>query len=442
VRAVQSNSGDQNLPQTGSAGVAEWRRGWPLVAIIALVLTCTPSTLPVYTLGVFVKPLQAEFGWGRGQIEIALLFSTGLSAVCAPILGELVQRYGARRTILPGVAGIAIAFVFASQISNSLWQFLGAYALMAVLGAGASAVACTQLINGAFNASRGLALGLALSGTGLCAALMPKIATWGLELWGWRGAYITLAATAVLVVLPLAYLFLPRDGDRKEGEPSDSALPLGQSDATGIPVSEAMQSRRFWTLGLSVALAYLAIGGIIPNIIPALTDKGMTAQVAGSVMSGFGLAIVLGRISVGALLDRFWAPAVAVAVMVPAALACLVFTLPVGLGTYSIAVLVIGVATGMEFDVLAYMVTRYFGMRDYARIYGRLYVFLAGAAGVSPMLFGFLHDSAGGYDFAFQASAAALALGGLLLLTLGRYQDEHSASPEQNSSGQSRKAMA
>jgi MFS family permease len=442
VRAVQSNSGDQNLPQTGSAGVAEWRRGWPLVAIIALILTCTPITLPVYTLGVFVKPLQVEFGWGRGQIETAILFSTGISALCAPLMGELVQRYGARRSILPGIAGVALAFAFASQISNSLWQFFGAYALMAILGAGASAIACTQLVNGAFNASRGLALGMALSGTGLCAVLMPKIATWALELWGWRGAYVALAATAMLVVLPLAYLFVPRDAGHREAKRAESAAVASQSKAKGIPVSEAVQSRQFWILGLSIALAYLAIGGIIPNIIPALTDKGMTAQVAGSVMSGYGLAIVLGRISVGALLDRFWAPAVAVAVMVPAALACFVFTLPAGLATYAIAVLVIGVATGMEFDVLAYMVTRYFGMRDYARIYGRLYVFLAGAAGVSPMLFGFLHDNTGGYDFAFQASAAALALGGLLLLTLGRYQDEQSASPDQNSSGQSRKALA
>jgi MFS family permease len=441
VQAAGDNVGVQNRPRTGSGGVsaavAEWRRGWSLVAIVVLILTCTPATLPIYTLGVFVKPLQAEFGWGRGQIEIALLFSTGLSAVCAPFIGDLVQRYGARRAILPGIAGIALAFVFASQISSSLWQFLGAYALMAILGAGASAVACTQLINRAFNASRGLALGLALSGTGLCAALMPKIATWGLELWGWRGAYVSLAATAALIVLPLAYLFLPRDG-----KPEARAVRLSQSDAAGVTVSQAMRSRRFWTLGLSVALSYLAIGGIIPNIIPALTDKGMTAQVAGSVMSGFGLAIVLGRISVGALLDRFWAPAVAVAVMVPAALACLVFTVPVGLETYSIAVLVIGVATGMEFDVLAYIVTRYFGMRDYARIYGRLYVFLAGAAAVSPMLFGFLHDNIGGYDFAFLASAAALVIGGVLLLTLGRYPEESFASRDQSDSHQTRKALA
>lgn len=404
------------LLATTHGAKAEWRNGWSLVAIIAVVLTCAPSTLPVYTLGVFVKPLQAEFGWGRGEIEMAILFSTGLSALLAPLMGELVQRFGARRNLLPGIAGIALAFLLASRMSDALWQFLACYALMALLGAGVSAVACTQVISASFSKSRGLALGLALSGTGLCALLMPKIATWALEAWGWRGAYVALAVTALLVVLPLAALFVPSEAI---GRAKQTAV--GAQGAGGVSVDAAVRSRQFWLIGLSIALAYLAIGGIIPNIIPALTDRGMSASVAASVMGGYGLAIIFGRVAVGFLLDRFWAPAVAVAVMVPAALACMVFTMPVGLAGFSAAALIIGVATGMEFDVLAFITARYFGMKDYARIYGRLYVFLAGSAAVAPMLFGMLHDQSGGYTIAFQASAAALALGGLLLFGLGRY---------------------
>jgi MFS family permease len=413
VQTVQANLSGPPTPGGGASPVlAEWRAGWPLVAITAVALTCAPTTLPIYTLGVFVVPLQAEFGWGRGQIEMALLFSTGLSALFSPIMGELVQRYGTRRTILPGLAGIACAFLIASQISDALWQFLGAYALMALLGAGVSAVACTRLITGAFEASRGLALGIALSGTGLCAAIMPWIATLALELYGWRGAYVVLAAVAALMVLPLAFFLLPREG---------MATETIAAYTKGLTVREAVRTPRFWLLGTSIALAYLAIGGLIPNIVPALTDRGIGATVAAGVMSGFGLAIVAGRVAVGFLLDRFWAPAVSAAIMVPAALACLIFTLPAGIGTWSIAALVLGLATGMEFDVLAFLVARYFGLRDYARIYGWLYIFLAGAAGVAPMLFGLLHDATGSYTLAFQASAAVLVAAALMLLLLGRY---------------------
>lgn len=399
-----------------SGAMAEWRNGWSLVAIIAVILTSAPSTLPVYTLGVFVKPLQVEFGWGRGQIEMAILFSTGLSALLAPFMGELVQRFGARRNLLPGILGIALAFLLASQMSSALWQFLACYALMALFGAGVSAVACTQVINRAFSISRGLALGVALSGTGVCAFLMPKIATWALEAWGWRGGYVALAMTAMLIVFPLAAMFIPADKLDEAQHPREMVR-----KRDGVSVGDALRSKQFWLIGASIALAYLAIGGIIPNIIPALTDKGMSASVAASVMGGYGLAIIIGRVVVGFLLDRFWAPAVAVAVLIPAALACLVLTLPVELAALSVAVMVIGVATGMEFDVLAYITSRYFGLKDYARIYGRLYVFLAGSAAVAPMLFGFLHDSTGEYAFAFQASATALTLAGILLIGLGRY---------------------
>jgi MFS family permease len=411
---VHSISGDLSDLQPVSRGPVrkEWQEGWTLVVVSALVLTCSATTLPVYTLGVFVAPLQAEFGWGRGQIEMAILFSTGLSALLSPVVGELVQRYGSRRVILPGIGGMAGALVAASQISDAYWQFLGAYALMALLGAGVSAVACTRLITGAFVANRGLALGVALSGTGLCAALMPWIATLALDAFGWRGAYVALAVVAAGIILPLSLLMLPA-----------SAAGAGsvQREHEGMTISEAARTPRFWLLGVSIALAYLAIGGLIPNIVPALTDSGVAKTVAAGVMSGFGLAIIAGRITVGFLLDRFWAPAIAAIVLLPAALACMAFTFPAGLVVWSLAALVLGAATGMEFDVLAFMVARYFGMRDYARIYGWLYVFLAGAAAAAPMLFGFIHDATGSFALAFQGSAVALVLAAGLLLGLGRY---------------------
>ena len=393
-----------------------------MVALTALGLTCAPTTLPVYSLGVLVAPFQAEFGWGRGEIQTAILFSTGLSIFCAPLSGSLVRRFGLRKTILPGLAGMAIACGIAAANTGELWQLYAAYALMSVLGTGAGAVGWSTLISGRFDRARGLALGLALSGTGLCAAVMPQIANFGIALLGWRGAYIMMAAFIIAIVLPICALLLP-----------DVAIPQDDQrhhlkEHAGMDARSALHHWRFWVLGLSTAAIYLVVGGLLPNIVPTLQDIGMTAATAASIMGLFGISVVVGRICVGALLDIFWAPVVAIAVLVPAAFGCLLLQGEVSMVVAATAIVLIGAATGMELDVLGFLAARYFGIADYARIYGRLYVFVAASAGVAPMAFGYIYDWTGSYALPLQVSAGLLLVGGAGLLTLGRYPERFAAT--------------
>lgn len=402
---------------SSSAAIEEWRRGWPMVLLTVIGLTCAPTTLPVYTLGVFVVPFGEEFGWGRGSIQAAILFSTGLAAFSTPMAGNLIRRFGLRRTILPSLVGMAFALVLAAANTGSLWQLYAIYALMSVLGAGAGAVAWTTLIIGRFDRARGLALGVALSGTGLCAALMPQIATLGLIQFGWRGAYITLALFVAVIVLPVCALMLPHEdiAERDEVRP-----PVQHA---GIDASEAVRRWRFWALGMSTAAIYLVVGGLLPNIVPALLDSGASAAAAASIMGLFGIAVIVGRISVGALVDRFWAPLIAALVLVPAAVGCILLQTEVSIELMAAAVILVGMATGMELDVLSFLATKYFGVSDYPRIYGRLYIFVAAAAGVAPMIFGYVYDWTGSYALPLQASAILLLLGAFGLIILGRYPE-------------------
>lgn len=402
------------------ATAAEWRQSWHLVALTALGLTCAPTTLPVYSIGIFVAPFQAEFGWGRGEIQTAILFSTGLSIFCAPLAGSLIRRFGLRKTILPGLVGMVIACLIAAANTGALWQLYAAYALMSVLGTGAGAVGWTTLISGRFDKARGLALGLALSGTGLCAALMPQIANLGIWLYGWRGAYLMMAAFTAVIVLPICTLLLPDQSIPHENTDRQSRLHAGMESRT------ALRHWRFWVLGASTAAIYLVVGGLLPNIVPALQDIGMTATEAASIMGLFGVSVIIGRICVGALVDHFWAPGVAVAVLVPAAIGCLMLQGEVTMVTAALSVALIGAATGMELDVLGFLAARYFGLTDYARIYGRLYVFVAATAGVAPMTFGYIYDWTGSYALPLQVSAGLLLAGGAGMLALGRYPDDFS----------------
>ena len=191
-----------------------------------------------------------------------------------------------------------------------------------------------------------------------------------------------------------------------------------------MDVSEAVRSARFWQLGLSTFGIYVVIGGIIPNLVPAFIDAGLSMPQAASIMGIFGMTVIGGRISVGALVDHFWAPAVAALVMVPAAGACLI----IGGGSssytsFALAAAMMGIATGTELDVMSYLVARYFGMGDYPRIYGRAYMFVTAASGTAPLMMGYLHDATGSYALPMHISAGLLGLGAIGLLTLGSYPD-------------------
>lgn len=417
---------DGTAPATASSigAVSEWRQGWHLVALTAIGITCAPTTLPVYSIGVFVAPFEQAFGWGRGDVQTAILFSTGLGVLCAPLAGWMVQRLGLRMTILPGLCGLAFSLALAGVMTGALWQLYAVYALMSLLGAGAGAVGWTSLLAGRFDRARGLALGFGLSGTGLCAVLMPQIALQGMSLWGWRGAYLSLSAFILLLVMPLCLILLPRQAEKaRSGRYADAEVAL----LGGKSMREAINSRRFWALGTSTACIYLAIGGIIPNLVPALTDKAISSRDIATVLSAFGAAIVVGRIGIGALVDRFWAPAVAAAVLIPASLACLILDGSMVVSHAILAAALLGAAAGMELDVLGFLTARYFGLKDFARIYGRAYIFVAGAAGIAPLTFGHIYDLSGSYHLPFIVSAGLFVAGAFGLLSLGRYPKEGSS---------------
>ncbi|MXP24687.1 MFS transporter [Altererythrobacter indicus] len=398
----------------------EWRRNWPLVILTALALTSSPATLPVYSIGVLTGPLEAEFGWSRATIQAAITFSTGLGFFGGPLGGWLVERFGVRRSILGGIVGLGGAVLVCAAMTGSAWQLYLLYAAMALLGAGAGAVSWTFLIADRFVRSRGLALGVALSGTGLAAFITPRIAVAGLEWGGWQGAYIWLAGFCLLLILPLCLLGLPRGtGGHRAGSLPETELPRA-----GLTLGEAVRGHRFWLIGVATLCIYVAVGGLIPNLVPALTDSGLSQGEAVSIMGFFGLAIVAGRILVGFFVDIFWAPLVASAVLIPAAIACFLIQQPLDFVAYAMAAMAIGMATGMEFDMLGFLAARYLGLAHFARIYGRLYIFVALGAGLAPPAFAFAYDTFGNYGWPLTISAGLLLLGAGCFLALGRYPAE------------------
>lgn len=396
-----------------SKSPSELRLHWPIVLACALGMGAGIAGIPFYTIGLFVEPLQTEFGWSRAQVQFwfSLVLLSGLLFV--PMSGWLMDRVGVRWVALPSLLLVAIVYAITSVFTTSLAVFYALAVLLALAGAGTSPLTWTRAVNGWFDRQRGLALGITLTGTGVAAFLAPMYVNKVMALSDWRTAYLALGAVALLA-LPLVALALR--------EPS--AAEASTSARSGATLREALADRRFWLIAVAFFLIAAGIAGAISNLFPLLVDGGKSAGEASRLMGLIGLSVIGGRLLAGFLLDRFWGPAVAAIMLSLPALSAFVLAQPApGDALLPFAIVLLGLAAGAEFDFIAFLTSRYFGLRHYGKIYGLQYAtFSAGAAIASPT-FAWVYDSQGSYSLAFYTAAVFFLIGAGLLLLLGPYSD-------------------
>lgn len=399
---------------------SELKRHWVMLLAASAGVICSSIVLPFYSIGALVVPVTEAFGWSRAEFQLVILFSTGTGVLTAPVVGWIVDRYGARKVALTGLVGLTFALALPAFAAGELWMFYLAYMLMALLGAGTIPVTWTRAVTTTFFRQRGIALGIMLSGTGVCGILIPQYTVLLVEQFGWRTAYLGLAALPLFFAAPLVFFFFRPD--------ENATLESDNSEQTwGVTLKEAASGYRFWVLLISIFLVYVAMSGMVPNLIPALTDQGITAQRAATAASVFGLMVIVGRLVVGYLVDHYWAPGIgAVAIALPA-IGALILSGEPGLFLACLAAGLLGFAAGAELDLMSFLAARYFGLLHYARIYGFLYAALALASGVAPSMFATIYDTTGSYASGFVAGAGCFLVGAVLILVLGPYPDRQQA---------------
>jgi len=402
----------------------EFRRGWKIILVAAVGLGCGLSALPIYSTGVLTKPLTVAFGISRGDVQSVYTWMTIGNLIAAPFLGIAIDRIGVRKITLISVACLSIGWAMMG-LAQSLWQLYAIGFALSVFGVGTVPITWTRVIIDWFDKGRGFALGIALAGTGIAAVLLPIYTTWLVTNYSWRGAYVGIAALPALLALPLSYFLLH---DRTGSAPTQAPRVEQKSDAE---FSEVLKSYHFWVMNLAFFLVGACVAGLISSLVPILTDRGITPTSAAGVASVIGVTVIFSRIGTGFLLDRFWAPGVALLLLSVPAVAC--FILASGIGGIPgamIAAASIGLAAGAEFDVMSFMVGKYFGQRRYGIIYACLYAVFKLSAGVGAPVFGYSFDANHNYNFILYVAAGALVAGSALLLTLGPYRIVGSRTPQ------------
>lgn len=374
------------------------------------------GSLLVFTFGTFLKPLSREFGWSRESISTAFGVAAMTVAVCSPLLGRLLDRYGARRVVVSCMAVFGLAFASLSFLTPSLVHLYAIFFILGAVGNGTTQMGYSRAVASWFTDKRGFALALVVAGVGVGSMLLPWLAQRVIDSHGWRVAYQVLGAMVLVMGIPLTALFVRE-------HPGGDAM---RRTTSGSSVRQGLGSRAFWLLVMTLFLSSIAVNGAITHLSPLLTDRGISSEHAALAVSVLGAASLTGRLVTGHLLDRYFGPRVAFILLVGVAAGILLLATASRSGTALLAAALIGFGLGGEADVTPYLLTRYFGLRMFSTLYGLTWTAYAIAGATGAVLMGKVFDVTQSYSSLLTWLSALTLAAGLLLLFLPRYPVQES----------------
>jgi predicted MFS family arabinose efflux permease len=410
--AESSGAGRAGGAPAASPSIVEFRaHSKALLAAVVGLCVGLPG-LSNYGFSAFIAPLTREFGWSISDVSAWVFFLMLGSCATSVFLGSLVDRFGARAAILCCIPIFSCALGSAAFMTGNIWQLRGAAFLAGAIGPGTSLLAYSQVINERFSAARGTALGLMTAGIGASSMFAPPLMQRIADTYGWRAAFMFMGA-ASFVAFPFAYFWL-RDKLK-------SKAPSKEPHRIGFTRIEALRAPIFWMIGGIAFIVGLYSAGVIFNLLPFLTETGLSRQTAASYLGMFGLFMVLGKLACGLTLDKF--PVFLIGAVILAAQSAALICLGLYPGKYAvIAIAVVGFSTGGQIACSTYCIARYLGMRSYGQVYGILSIIGSVGVGLGPYLFSSLRELAMDYRLSLSAAGGLALLAGALYGTLRRYQ--------------------
>jgi MFS family permease len=414
-----------------SGAAQEWRRSWTVV--LAAALGFALSSVTIYSLGPFIAPLEEEFGWSRAQIASGMTLYSICGIVLTPLAGVLIDRMGPRRVGLFAILSFGLTYSALSLATAALWWWIVLWFLLSFASAPMKPTTWTAGVSSVFDKGRGLAISVMLCGAALSSTLTPIYATWLIDTYGWRTAYVAMIGTFVAVVFPVVYLFFTSAVDRvriAERGKSATSTPEPAAVLEGLAWREGLLSWKFARLGGAAFVTTLVIISFVSNLIPIFSAAGISRGQAAGIAGLVGMSTIVGRLLGGYLLDRVNGSIVGgVSLLVPVISSLLILAYPGSVSVASLAVLILGLSLGAELDCVAYLTTRHFGMKNFGTIFGVVSGILAFATGLGPFFVNLAYDLTGEYTVALKAYIPLSLIASALFFSLGPYPRFRSPEP-------------
>ena len=395
-------------------------RGWPIALIASLASGLTVG-MTAYAFGVFVDPLEDEFGWSRTEVNLSLSLSV-ISLLIGPLVGRWIDRFGSRPVMVGSLALIGIGF-FLYAVMGELWQFYAASLLLYAGLPGATMLPSGRLISIWFAGTRGRMMGIVTAGNNLGGLVMVPASTLIVGLAGWRVGYASFGVVILLIAVVTALYVRDRQSDVIANRDKRWAPPFQDDDALGAAVGyslrQVLRMKTFYFMAIGHAVPAFAYGAVLTQLIPHLESKGFSSGAASSgvmLLAIFGVIskLVFGRLS--ETITARWAMSISLAIQ---SLGLLLLVAAGGSNAVWLVIIFFAMGFGAMGALIPLTVTEAFGLRHFGTILG--VTSMAGAVPlvVGPMMAGIVFDAYGTYDVAF-GIIAVMFLPGALSMAMAR----------------------
>jgi MFS family permease len=384
--------------------------GWVVLGSAALIICLGVGTL--FSLGVFLKPIEESMGWSRTAISSVALLNWIAMGIGSFLWGALSDRIGGRAVAVMGGLLLGLGMVLSSQVST-LPQFCLTFGVMVGLAVGAFYAPLTATASKWFTANRGLAVALVSAGIGLGTFVMAPVTRWLTTVYDWRVAMIILGDVDWLLIVPAALLI--------RNAPSDIGVTAhGGEPATidrNFAARDVVRSPQFWAVSLTHFACCAAHSGPIFHMVTNAIDQGIPRMAAASVLGVSGLSSIAGRIGCGVLADRFGAKRTLIVGLSIQAVMVMLFLLAHDLAGFYALALGFGVAYGGVMPLYALLIRQYFGEKVMGAAYGGVFLVSTLGMGLGSYAGGWFYDHLGSYVGLFIASSGIGAAAALIAFT-------------------------
>lgn len=389
--------------RSGRAHAFTYRGYW--VAVVAFLSTGLTVGMTGYAFGAFISPLENEFGWTRGQVNVAVSLMA-ISGLSAPVTGRFLDRFGSRPVLVVSLAFVSAGFLLRSVIGE-LWQLYVLSALVAIGSSGATVLTAGRLVSLWFPQTRGRMMGIVTAGNNFGGVTMVPMATAVIAVAGWRWGFASFGF--LMAALALLAFVVVRDRPREPagGQPGRGA----HIGLRGLSVREAVRTPSFYLLTAGISAGTFTYAVVLTQLIPHLENEGFsrgTATAALSVMAGFGFAskLIFGRASEG--LTARYSFIVSLGIQ---ATGLLLFMVAGGSPLAWVAVGVFGLGFGGMGALIPLSIAESFGMRAFGSIMGLVTMIGILPQLVGPPVAGWLFVVTGSYDLPFMIIVAFFGAG-------------------------------
>jgi sugar phosphate permease len=376
--------------------------GWWMLgaAVLAVALG---SGVSFWSFGLFVSPLENEFGWSRADVSLGFSFSLLASGLCGPLVGQWIDSRGVRSGIIVGAVVTALTYGLLST-TNQLWQWYLYNAVNAAARQFIFIIPFQTLVSRWFDRKRGLALSFLGSGFSLGGLLVLPIMEFVISQVGWRGGFIFAGIALATLYVPIGLLIV-KNHPSDIGEHPDGEVPVDRSvqpaTTVGLTLREALRQPLFWVVAGGLMLFIYGLLGWQVHQVPFFESKGFSPGTSALIVSLAAGAGMFARLGMGLIADRFRRFEVVIMVLALFLIAGQT-TLLISSSWPAIVLFlgfwVIGTSAGPMIEAL--VLTRAFGVVSFASIFGVIIVIEMAGQIVSPTAAGFIFDQTGSYDAA------------------------------------------